>query len=247
MTGLSETSVPKVIGHRGAAGHAPENTLAGFRKAAELGVKRVEFDAVLTRDSHIVIFHDETLARTTDGKGNISETGLSDLKALDAGSWFSREYRGETVPTLDETMATLAALGLGANIEIKPSPDREQETGTAVAHAVESGWPTMLPPPLLSSFEPAALVAAREAAPDLARAYLVHSVPADWREKLEMLGCDALHCLESRLSRDQAKRIIDAGYALRCYTVNSARRARTLFRWVVESVFTDYPDRLLDI
>src|ERR1700683_1095896 len=94
--------IPKVIGHRGAALRAPENTLAGFRKAAELGCTWVEFDVRLSLEDRPIIFHDDTLERTTEGTGPVGATTLVDLLSLDAGSFFDFAYRGERIPTLDE-------------------------------------------------------------------------------------------------------------------------------------------------
>ncbi len=233
-------ATPRVIGHRGAAGHAPENTLASFRKAAELGAGWVEFDVMLTRDGHAVIFHDETLDRTTDGRGRVAETDLATLRELDAGD-------GETVPTLDETMAVLAELGLGANVEIKPTAGRVRETGEVAARILDAEWPASLPAPLISSFQEEALAAALAVAPNLPRAYVVDAIPRGWRGKLEALGCGALHCLHSRLTASRASRVIEAGYALRCFTVNDRARAETLFDWGVMSVFSDYPERIPEV
>jgi len=109
---------PRVIGHRGACGHAPENTLASFRKAAELGVRWVEFDAALSSDGEIVLFHDDTLKRTTGRAGRLAETTWADLQGLDAGSWFSEDFAGEPIPTLRQAFQLLADLGLGAVIKL---------------------------------------------------------------------------------------------------------------------------------
>lgn len=240
--------LPRVIGHRGAAGHAPENTLASFARAAELGVRWVEFDARLTRDGHVVVFHDETLERTTGGAGRVDGTDLADLKRLDAGGWFGAEFRGERIPTLAEAVAILRDLGLGANVEMKSTPGRERETGAAVARVLDAEWPGGCAASLLlSSFDADALAAAAAAAPDIARAYLVNRIPRDWRSRLDSLACASLHCLHRRLSRRAAEGVREAGYALRCFTVNDPARAALLFEWGVGSVFSDYPDRLGDL
>jgi len=235
---------PRVIGHRGAAGHAPENTLGGFRRAAMLGIRWVEFDVALTRDNVPVLLHDETVNRTTDGKGLLAQMTLGALQQLDAGSWKSAEFKGERVPTLTEAFETLHELGLGANIEIKPTKGREAETGAVVARQVAAAWPEALPQPLLSSFKPEALAAARDAAPGLARGYLTNRLGRNWRKEAEALDCVSIHLSQRTLSRETAADVRRAGYRLLAYTVNEASRARLLFDWGVEAVFTDYPDRL---
>ncbi len=236
---------PKVIGHRGAAGLAPENTLAGIRRAAELGVGWVEVDVMLCRDGEAVLIHDEHLERTTDGTGRVVEHDLAALRQLDAGRWFGAAFAGERIPTLNEAIRLIAALGLGVNLEIKPSAGFERTTGATVAGIADRDRPRDLPPPLLSSFSATALAAAREVAPDLPRALIVRRVPRDWRAALERLGCAGLHCNHRRLTPELARAVREAGYHLLCYTVNEPERARELYGWGVEAVFSDYPDRLL--
>jgi len=235
---------PRVIGHRGAAGHAPENTLAGFRRAALFGIRWVEFDVALTRDNEPVLLHDETVDRTTDGKGRLAAMTLGEVRMLDAGSWKSAEFKGERVPTLTEAFDTLRSLGLGANIEIKPTRGREAETGAIVARLVAAAWPESLPRPLLSSFKPESLIAARDVAPSVARGYLLNRLGRGWQKEAAALGCVSVHCSQRTLSRAAAAEVRQAGYRLLSYTVNDAARARLLFEWGVEAVFTDYPDRL---
>jgi len=236
---------PRVIGHRGAAGHAPENTLIAIRTAADLGVAWVEFDVKLSADGVPVLFHDDTLERTTDGRGRVANHSVDQLSELDAGRWFGRDFAGESIPSLDNAMALLAAKGLGANVEIKPTKGHDAETGHVVGAALAKRWPDSLPPPLISSFSTPALKAAAEAAPALRRALLVFGVPDDWRRRMEDLDCVALHCLSRKLREGRAREIIAAGYTLRCFTVNRPGRARQLLAWGVDGIISDYPDRIL--
>ena len=239
--------VPRIIAHRGASGSAPENTIAAFRKAAELGAKWVEFDAKLTRDNHAIAMHDDKLDRTTSGQGKVAETDWAEISGLDAGSWFSGEFAGERVPTLSQAIATLAELGLGANIEIKPCPGRETETGHMVAAQLVEEWPAALPVPLFSSFSAVSLAAAMDVAPQIPRALLAKRIKLDWDERLSAQQCAALHTNHKYLNAVELGQIRDAGYAVRVYTVNDAARARELFGWGVDGVITDYPDRMAAI
>jgi glycerophosphoryl diester phosphodiesterase len=239
--------LPAVIGHRGAALHAPENTLAGFRKAAKLGARWVEFDVRLSADGHCALLHDDTLERTTSGRGRTDLLGIEALRRLDAGGWFGAAFAGERVPGLEETIALLAELGLGANVEVKPAPGAEAATGRAVAEVLRAAWPKTLPPPLVSSFKEESLAAVRAAAPELARGLLLGAVPEDWAARAAALGCASIHCDHERLETGRAREIVAAGYTLLAYTVNDPDRARTLWEWGAAAIFTDCPDRLLPV
>lgn len=239
--------LPRLIGHRGAAGHAPENTLAGLRHAAMLGAAWVEFDTMLSADGAAILFHDDRLDRTTNVTGTVAEMKLAALQALDAGSWFGPEFRGEKVPTLRQAIRLLAEIGLAANIEIKPTPGRAVETGRTVARIVAEEWPPTLPAPILSSFDPEALSAARPIVPNVPRGLIVSRIPKDWKDRLHDLGCASFHCNHRHLTRPVARDIRAAGFRLLAYTVNEPERGRTLFDWGIESVFTDYPDRFRSI
>ena len=236
--------LPRLVGHRGARGSAPENTLVSIRRAAELGAPWVEFDVKLTADGHPILMHDETLDRTTDGVGPVAAATWDAIRRLDAGTWFGPAFAGERVPDLAETLALLGELGLGANVEIKPCPGREAETGALVAREVARLWPRALPPPVLSSFAEASLAAARDAAPEVARGLLVTDIPPDWPLRLRRLGCVALHAGERQLLRPAVEEVKARGVPMLAYTVNTPERAQLLWSWGVDCVATDWPERL---
>ena len=237
--------IPRIIGHRGAAGHAPENTLAAIRTAARLGVRWVEFDVHISADRVPVLLHDDTLDRTTDGEGAVDARTADGLAGLDAGTWFSEAFSGEPLPTLEQALQLLASLGLGANVEIKPSPGRESETGSVVARLLREQWPTALPPPLIASFKTEALAAARATAPQFARALLVRKIADDWARDMRALDCTALHCSHRRLSAGDVEQVRRAGYPLNVFTVNDRALGERLFSWGAGALISDYPDRLL--
>jgi glycerophosphoryl diester phosphodiesterase len=241
-----EGLLPRVIGHRGAAASAPENTLAGFRKAKALGCQWVEFDVRLTADRQAVLLHDSRLERTTDGRGKVTALPLSAIRRCDAGGWFRPCFAGERVPTLAEAVSLLAELRLGANVELKAARGREAETGAAAADLLARLWPSELPVPLLSSFLPAALAAARACAPGIARGILFRVIPKNWRALAEGLACTTIHADHRRLSPAVVAGIRGSGYSLLAYTVNDPRRASTLFDWGVAAVFSDVPQLLHD-
>jgi glycerophosphoryl diester phosphodiesterase len=235
-----------VIGHRGVAAQAPENTLAGLRRAKELGCRWVEFDVRLTADGMPILLHDDRLERTTNGFGDSAALPLAAVREYDAGRWFGPSFIGERVPTLEETVAALAALGLGANVELKAARGRAAVTGRSAAELLARLWPTQLPAVLVSSFLETALMAAREVAPQLARGLLFRSVPRDWRARVEALGCRTVHADHRRLHPAIVAEIRNCGYPVLAYTVNDAARAAMLYSWGVASVFSDIPHLLID-
>jgi glycerophosphoryl diester phosphodiesterase len=235
-------SPPRVIGHRGAAAHAPENTLAGFRAARALGALWVEFDVQATRDDRAILLHDARLERTTDGRGIAADRSAGEIAGLDAGAWFAKSFRGEKVPTLEAALALLDEMGLGAVIEVKAAPGDGPRTMRAALAVLRQCAPSEAR--ILSSFDEAALGIAAAEAPAVPRALIVKSVPADWRLRLQRLGASALHAGERGL--DQATvRAVAAAVPLRAYTVNAPDRARTLISWGAAAVFTDRPDVII--
>jgi glycerophosphoryl diester phosphodiesterase len=234
-------ALPSVIGHRGAAACAPENTLAGLRKASELGCRWVEFDVRLTMDKHLILLHDDRIERTTDGRGRAAALALAALRHCDAGAWYGPGFRGERIPTLADAVALLGELGIGANVELKAARGREAETGAAAAAVLCRLWPIHLPAPLISSFHQDALAAARARSPEIARGILFRAVPKNWRAIAESLGCAAIHADHRRLHPAIAAEISQSEYPLLAYTVNNPTRAHMLLEWGVTSVFSDVP------
>ena len=237
--------LPRVIGHRGAAAAAPENTLASLRRAKELGAAWVEFDVKLTRDGVPVLIHDDRLERTTDGAGRVADTSFAALRRLDAGGWFGPAFRGEQVPTLDEALALCAELGLGINVEIKPCPGRAAETAHITLERLQAVWPTDCPAPLISSFAPACLAVAQKIAPSLPRGYLCVRLSRQWPAQLAQFGCRTLHASHSWIRRGQVAQLAARGVPLLLYSVNDGARARDLLARGATAVFTDCVSEVL--
>lgn len=229
---------PRIIAHRCGGALAPENTLAGLHIAARLGCRGVEFDVMLNADRIPVLIHDETLERTTSGRGRVAAMDAEGFARLDAGCRHHPAFAGEPAPTLDEALRLCAALGLWANVEIKPSAGQEAETGCIVARnvaALAGKW-------LLSSFSPEAMCAAAEAAPDVPRAVLVQRIPSDWRQRMAAVGALALHASAQAITAAGIRAVRDAGVPLACYTVNRRDEAGRLFALGVSAIFSDRPD-----
>jgi glycerophosphoryl diester phosphodiesterase len=235
---------PEVIAHRGAGLLAPENTLAALRLAASLGQRMVEFDVKLTADGEAVLLHDDTLDRTTDGRGPVASRTLASLRTLDAGAWRGASFAGERIPTLDAVIDLLRVLGLDANVELKPCPGRARETGARVTALLRDRWPEGAAPPLVSSFSPEALEASREVASSLPRALLVDAVTDAALDRAVALGCAALDVNHRALDEAAVARVKSRGLRVLVWTVNDTARAAALRSMGVDGVITDAVDVL---
>ncbi|WP_052711522.1 glycerophosphodiester phosphodiesterase family protein [Elstera litoralis] len=196
---MVDLGLPPIIGHRGARGLAPENTLAGLRAAFAQDVLYVEIDAKLTADGVVILMHDETLERTTDGRGRVAETPYTVIQGLNAAKSFA-DWPAEPPPTLNAVLALVQEVGGGINIEIKPCPGRARETAAAVVDIVRTSWrqPSL---PLLSSFDRDALDACRDRAPDLPRGYLSERTDVDWVAEAKALAAPRSICPGGRSRR----------------------------------------------
>ncbi|GAB4189967.1 MAG: glycerophosphodiester phosphodiesterase [Thalassobaculales bacterium] len=233
-------SFPGLVGHRGAALRAPENTLAAFRAAAAEGAGAVELDAKLTADGVVICFHDDRLERTTDGHGPVATASWPAIAGLDAGAWKAPAFAGTRVPTLAAALAEIAALGLAVNVEIKPCPGREAATAAATIAVIRSHWLAGRPI-IVSSFAEECLAVARDGAPGLPRGYLAERLPPDWMERAAALGCAAIHPGHRGLDAGLCRAVTAAGFLLAAWTVNDPARARELVAWGVDAVITDDP------
>jgi len=242
MCGLPSWPYPKLAAHRGAGQLAPENTLAAFRLGYAHGYRMVELDAKLAADGVAFLLHDATLDRTTNGRGRADALTWRELALLDAGSWHSPQYAGEPLPTLAAIARWSRAHGVAVNIEIKPTPGRERETGAAIALDAKALWANADVPPILSSFSEAALEAARDAAAELPRAWLGEQLPDDWRERVLRLGCIALDLRHTLLTRERVDELRAGGMRIAAWTANEPARVADLLAWGVDTVITDAVD-----
>lgn len=245
---------PKIIAHRGGGTLAPENTIAALQCGLARGFRAVEFDVMLSADGVPVLMHDPHFGRTVRGEGQVARTSAADLNKLDAGAWFDARFAGEPVPAYEQAVNFCKSNGIWMNVEIKPAPGHEVETGRVVGEltrrlfaaeiaAAEKGAPQgNASLPLFSSFSFDALARAAEAAPEIPRGFLLDTVSPDWQESLKALGAIALHTNHRKLSQEQAADVKQAGYGLFCYTVNDPERARELLAWGVDAFCTDRID-----
>jgi glycerophosphoryl diester phosphodiesterase len=240
----------RVIAHRGFSGVAPENTLVAMQKAIDLGADMIEIDVTLTADNIVILLHDETLDRTTDGVGRALDIPLDTIRGLDAGSWFAPEYAGEPVPTLKEALELVKGRIL-LNIEIK---------GEAVTDTVEGGLVDrvlqevkamdLLDQVIISSFEPKALAQARQLSAEVRTASLYEEAVHKGLSPLtvmEAVGSNGFNLSRQEVNREIVETCHGAGRPVAVYTVNEVEEMRRLIDLGVNAFFTDFPDRLLEL
>ena len=241
---------PRWIAHRGAGKLAPENTLAAFRQGAAHGYRMFECDVKLSSDGVPFLLHDSTLARTTNAAARLpasaslvaGEHHWATLAQLDAGSWHSRQYAGEPLPTLDNIAAWCLANHCFLNIEIKPTPGTERETGEVVARRAAQLWQGSATPPLLTSFQTEALAGARTGAPTLPRGLLLEALAPDWLDTARMLGCVAVVCDHALWDAATVAQAKAAGLRCLSYTVNDECAAQRLRDLGTDGTITDRVD-----
>lgn len=230
---------PRVIAHRGASGTRPENTLAAFRRAVELGADMIELDVQRTRDGAAVVIHDWTLDRTTTGAGSVGDRSLAEIRTLDAGSWFDPAFAGERVPTLAEV---LAAVPIPINVELKPRGDDGLEA--AALAAVEAAG--ALERVVFSCFEPAVLERMRGLSNAATLGLLWEDSPVPealvWTRRV---GARALHLRKDAVAPAALEQAAAVGLRIRVWTVNDPVEFEALAALGVEAVFTDFPERFL--
>ena len=244
----------RVIAHRGGGILAPENTIAGIAVGSSYGFKGVEFDVMLTKDRVPVLMHDDSTGRTVRSLiPGVGEHTSEELLNLDAGSWFDTKYSDVRVPLFRDVMNYCNEKQIWMNIEIKPYPGFEYETGTVVAQETRKFFEALPQTsedalPLFSSFSYESLQAAKIAAPGIPRGYLIHNLDdvPDWKAKCHEINAYSVHICHKHLTPELAEEIKKEGFGLFCYTVNKIERAKEIISWGVDSFCTDRLDLFAD-
>jgi glycerophosphoryl diester phosphodiesterase len=255
---IKDWPYPFWIAHRGAGRLAPENTLAAFRLGLAHGFRMFECDARLSADGVVVLMHDQTLERTTNGRGDVSNARWEDLASLDAGIWHGTDFRGERIPTLEEVARFCQANSVCLNIEIKAaiesSFEQEAQVAREVARQVQALWrghdkaptgptgptgPNAATLPLLTSFSVSAVREVQRVAPELPRGLLLEDLNGDWQSQAQQLACQAL-VFDYRLL-DQALVAAVQAMGVRClaYTVNDPSAMMALKAAGIDGLITD--------
>ena len=225
-----------------------EILLEEFLKPA--GQSLFECDVKLSADGRAFLMHDDTLQRTTNAREHLGaglsavagDHAWSTLSQLDAGSWHSRAYAGEPLPSFENIARYCLHNGYCLNIELKPTPGLELETGEVVANHAARLWRDAPTPPLLSSFKPQALQAARAAQPQLPRALLLDTLWTGWLETALTLECVAIICNHALWDRSSVTQARSAGFRCLSYTVNDEWAAERLLELGIDGIITDRVD-----
>ena len=227
------------VGHRGAKGHAPENTMLSFMMGADMGVTAVETDVHLSKDGEVVLIHDHTVDRTTDGHGFVKDMTLAELKKLDAGSWYDARFAGERIPTLTELLAW-AKDRVGVAIEIKNGPIYYPGIAEKTIRLVrEHGMERQV---ILISFDHFVLREAKQIAPEIATGILYVGGLVDAVAAARAALADALHPHWSFVTPELVRTVHEAGLAISPWNPNDLPTLRMLSQMGVDSVGTDYPE-----
>ena len=190
------------------------------------------------------MIHDESLKRTTNGRGEVGVVTADYLDSLDAGKWFSGRFRGEKIPHLSDVLKWLNFSNVQANIEIKPYVGMAQQTTVAVMSCINRYWSQEKNLPLISSFNLEALEWCRTLAPEMPIGLLLHEWDENWLDMAQDLACYSVHLNRKIIKQERIKVIKENGYFLLVYSVNRKRQAKKLIDWGVDALFSDYPDLL---
>ncbi len=228
-----------LIGHRGAAGLAPENTLEGFEIAAAHGINWVEFDVQRCASGEWLLFHDADLPRTTNGQGLIQAQPLAYLQSLDAGSWFAHTYKNAQIPLLEEALCSLLTLNVYPVIEIKTFGPPQAQSLEDLLDRVQSVWPPTAPPPLFSSFDLQTLLLLRAYDPDLLIGYLVSDLNTEAIALARQKSFSSLHCQATSITPALIAEAHLQKVPLLAYTVNDPLQIQSLLQQGIFAVFSD--------
>ncbi|HEV2615651.1 MAG TPA: glycerophosphodiester phosphodiesterase family protein [Candidatus Acidoferrales bacterium] len=235
---------PWVIAHRGASGHAPENTMASFRRAVELGATFIETDLRLSRDARFVAIHDSTLDRTTNGRGLVHDFTLEQLRELDAGSWFGAKFAGERVPTIEEIFAFARESDVVFYLEIKHEGTWGIHHAMASALRAAEGAAARC---VVISFDARTLEHLRRLDATLMMGLLFESPTADALAKAQKIGARQILPRADLVTCEMVTQAHRADMQLATWTVNEQEQMRSLISMGVNGIMTNYPDRLCKV
>lgn len=232
-----------IYAHRGASGSAPENTMAAFEKAVVIGSHGIECDVQMTKDGKLIICHDELVDRTTNGKGFIKDKNYNEIKTLDAGSWFGKEYIGERIPLLEELLELVKQRRIYLNIELKTGVIQYNGMEDKVVDMVKSY--DLLDKTIFSSFNHYSIYEIKEKHPEaFTGALYMEGLYQPWRY-LESIKCNCAHPFYLAAQPMIIKGLLENGYTINTFTVDDPNTAAMLVKSGVEGIITNHPERMI--
>ena len=241
-TNMKSTSRPFIIcAHRGASGYAPENTLAAFRLAMEMGAQMIETDAQQTDDDRLVLLHDDDLDRTTTGTGFLWQKKLAELKTYDAGLWFDKKFAGERLPTLEEAMALVRGK-VKLNIEVKLH-GHERNVAQLVVDTIRREH--FEKECIVTSFGQTVADEIKALAPELQVGYIFGK--REYSDRVFSAPVDILSANSRLVDKEFMQKARAAGKQVHAWTVNDKDRMHELMALGVDAIITNYPDRLAQV
>ncbi len=230
-----------IIAHRGLSQTHPENTMISFKESYAQGAKAIETDISMLKDGTLVLFHDYALNRCTDRtEGNIDDLVLDDIYKIDAGSWFSSDYSGERIPKLSDFLEEAKTWNIRINLELKGDGDPklwERMTKATIDEVNDSKIDKELI--YYSSFEFEILRYIKKISPKETVSCLFWDDVNNWYDKIKGIGPYSINLWDNNLSKELVLEVKEKNYPIYVYTVNSLDRARDIFEWGVDGIFTD--------
>ena len=229
------------VAHRGASGNYPENTLIAFQKALEIGVDEIELDLYLTKDDYLIIMHDSTVDRTTDGTGAISDLTLAEIKNLDAGAVFGEQFRGERVPTWEEALELVQGkVGLNVHLKEGGNPDGHYERKVAKAlsdfHMIEDS--------ILTCSDASVGIFAEIDSRIECRIFRANRTPEEYIRKSVEMGLQTMQPGRDITTRDFVQQAHAAGRIVHVFYADTPEDMRAYIEIGVDGILTNYPERL---
>ncbi|NMB20676.1 MAG: glycerophosphodiester phosphodiesterase [Firmicutes bacterium] len=233
-----------VMAHRGYSSKAPENTMPAFELALEAGSGGIELDVHMTRDGEVVVIHDATLERTTNGKGSVEDFTLAELRELDAGSWFSSEFKGVQLPTLREVLDLIKDQNVLLNVETKAALGYEElNEGVALLIDEYSMWEKTI----ISSFNHYALVHIKTLRPQARTGILYNCGLFNPWEYAKSVGASALHPHHKTILPELVEAAQAQGMMVNVWTVDEAVDIERASLAKVDSIITNVPSKVLSL
>lgn len=234
-----------IYAHRGASGSAPENTMSAYNKAIAFGANGIECDVQMTKDAKLVICHDETIDRTSNGKGFIKDKTYKELMSLDAGSWFGSEYAGEKIPLLEELLDLVKKSGLYLNIELKNGIIQYEGMEEKTVDMVQSFG--LQDKTIFSSFNHYSIYDIKSKYPEaFTGALYMEGLYKPWKY-LQSINCNCAHPFYLAAKPEMTEGLRQHGFTVNAFTVDDANTATMLIKSGVEGIITNYPERMIKI